>query len=123
RRALRRAARGRPHPLLPGQRVRALLLRPLRPLARPGGGACRPVGPRAPGGGRAGAGRSQPRPPGPLPRHQPVQQGGGLPPAPSDLLPRLTSILYDLIPLLLDRDFYLGANPADLDDYFERLAR
>jgi glycosyltransferase involved in cell wall biosynthesis len=36
---------------------------------------------------------------------------------------RLASILYDLIPLLVDRNFYVGAEPADLADYFERLAR
>jgi glycosyltransferase involved in cell wall biosynthesis len=48
---------------------------------------------------------------------------GYRPPAPSGQRLRLASILYDLIPLLLDRDFYLGTDPADLDDYFERLAR
>ena len=54
----------------------------------------------------------------PFSRHE----GYMLPTRPADGL-RLASILYDLIPMLLDRDFYLGSDPAQLRAYFECVAR
>lgn len=37
--------------------------------------------------------------------------------------PHLAAILYDLIPLVVDQDFYLGSEPVRRNDYFERLDR
>lgn len=37
--------------------------------------------------------------------------------------PHLAALFYDLIPILLDRELYLGGSTARLDDYYERLER
>jgi glycosyltransferase involved in cell wall biosynthesis len=48
---------------------------------------------------------------------------GYLPPIKPTSRVQLASIFYDLIPMVMDQDHYVGRDPATIADYFERISR